>query len=100
MHVISLKALDEIRNSLHHNSMIEWPPAERLGLVGYGVVVGIGASALGAWASSPVQGSARIGAWVAVTGVLAVAFGWFAESIVMLLARTVRYGIGRRTLPR
>jgi hypothetical protein len=73
---------------------------EQFGLVGYGIVVGVGASAVGAWASSPVSGSARIGTWIIVTGVLASALAWFAESAVLVLTRWLRYGFGRGPFPR
>ena len=75
-------------------------PGERLGLVVYGVVAGIAASALGAWASSRLAGSARIAAWLAVTAVLALSFAWFAERVVLLLIRCLRYGFDGRPLSR
>ena len=63
-----------------------------LGLTGYGVVAGIAATAIGALASSAFAGGARIGVWIGVTAVLAVALAWSAEPAVMLLSRWLRHG--------
>jgi hypothetical protein len=80
--------------------MAERSGGVRLGLVVYGVVVGTVATAAGAWASSSLAGTARIGAWVLVTGVCAVSLAWFAESVVALLIRCLHYGLGKRNLSR
>jgi hypothetical protein len=80
--------------------MIRRPPGERLVLVGYGVIAGIGASVIGAWASSGIVGGARIGVWIGVTVVLAVIAAWFAERIVPLVGRLLRHGLGRPPVSR
>lgn len=94
---ISLQSLDEMWNPLHHRRMMQRMPAERLSLVGYGVVAGVGAIAFGDWASSPVSGSARFGTWLAVTGVSALALGWCAERVLLLVWR-LSAGTGRSSL--
>jgi hypothetical protein len=76
------------------------PPAERLGLVGYGVVAGIGASGIGAWASSEITGGARAGVWIGVTAVVSVGAARFADGVVLLVGRLLRIGFSRASVPR
>jgi hypothetical protein len=73
---------------------------ERLGLVGYGVIAGIGAGTIGAWTSSSIVGGTRIVAWIGITVVLGVIAAWFAERIVLLIGRLLRYGLGGPPVPR
>jgi hypothetical protein len=75
--------------------MILRPRGERLGLAGYGVVAGIGASVIGAWVSSRLTGGTRIGVWIGATTVLALAAAWFADRVVWLAGRLLRFGLGR-----
>jgi hypothetical protein len=70
-------------------------PVERLGLVGYGVLVGICSSVLGAWLSSGLSGGAGIGVWIGVTVVAALAGAWFAEHAVAFVGRLVQPGFRR-----
>ena len=80
--------------------MTRRPPRKRLGLVGYGVLGGIIASATGAWVSSAASGVARIGIWSGVTAFLALVLAWFAETALLLLGRCLRQGLGHRPLSR
>jgi hypothetical protein len=74
------------------------PRDRSLGLVAYGVLAGILATTVGAWASSPVPGAARVGTWIGITAVVALVLTWFAEAVVMLLARWFYHGLSGRSL--
>jgi hypothetical protein len=80
--------------------MIRRPLGERLGMVGYGILAGTGASVIGAWASSGIVGPARIGVWIGVTVVLAVVAARFADQVVVLVGRLLRSGLGRGPVSR
>jgi hypothetical protein len=62
----------------------------------YRIEAGIIAAAVGAWVSSPASGAVRLAIWSAVTAILAVAASWFAEPVVALLMRIIRYGWNHR----
>jgi hypothetical protein len=69
--------------------------AERLGLTAYGVMAGICASVLGAWAASGISGGAGAGVWIGVTVALALAAAWFADRVIVLAGRFIRLGLDR-----
>jgi hypothetical protein len=92
--------LDEAAQLRHSIGMIRRTPGERLGLVGYGVTAGIGASVIGAWTSSSIVGGARIVVWIGSTTVFGVAAAWFAEPVVLLVGRLLRHGLGGPPVPR
>jgi hypothetical protein len=93
-------SLDEAADDDDHVGMIQRPLGERLGLVGYGVLAGIAASVIGAWVSSALGGGARIGVWIGLTVVLAVAAARFADQVVVLAGRLLRSWPGRRPAAR
>jgi hypothetical protein len=72
------------------------PRDRNLGIVAYGVLAGILATTMGAWASSPFSGVARIGAWIGVTAVISLVLAWFAEAVVAILARWFQHGLSGR----
>lgn len=74
------------------------PRGRSLGIVAYGVLAGILATTVGAWASSPFSGGTRTGAWIGVTAVVSLALAWFAESVVLLIARCFYSGLSGRSL--
>jgi hypothetical protein len=92
--------LDEAADGDNHLDMIRRPLGERLGLVGFGVSAGVGASVIGAWTSSEVVGGARTEVWIGVTAVLAVVAARFADQAVVLVGRLLRTGLGRRPASR
>jgi hypothetical protein len=71
-----------------------------LGLVAYGVLAGILATTVGAWASSLMSGAPRIAAWIGVTAVISLALAWFAEAVLILLGRRLLHGLNGRSLSR
>lgn len=74
------------------------PGDRKLGIVAYGMLAGILATTVGAWASSPFSGGTRIGAWIGVTAVISLVLAWFAEAIVFILARLFLRGLTGRSL--
>jgi hypothetical protein len=74
------------------------PRGRSLGIVVYGVLAGILATTTGAWAASLFSGGTRIGAWIGVTAVISLVLAWFAESVVLLLARCLYSGLSGRSL--
>lgn len=92
--------LDEATDGDNHVGMIRRPLGERLGLVGYGALAGIGASVIGARASSAIVGGGRIGVWIGVTVILAMVAAWFADQVVLLAGRLLRSGLGHRSVSR
>lgn len=73
---------------------------DRLFLVGYGVLAGIVASAVGALVSTAAPDEARAWIWMAVTLILALVFAWSASAAAAFLGRLLRQGGGRGSLPR
>jgi hypothetical protein len=74
------------------------PRDRSLGIVAYGVLAGILATTMGAWASSPFSGGVRIGAWIGVTAVLSLVLAWSAEAVVAVLTRWFLHGLSGRSL--
>jgi hypothetical protein len=72
------------------------PRGHGLGMVTYGVLAGILATTAGAWASSPIAGGARIGAWIGVTAVVSLVLAWLAEVVVTVLGRFFAHGFSGR----
>jgi hypothetical protein len=66
-------------------------------MVIYGVLTGILATTVGAWASSPISGGARIGAWIGTTAVIGLVLAWFAEVVVVVLGRLFLHGFSGRS---
>lgn len=87
--------LDAAARLREHGTMNRRLPVAQLGLVGYGVLVGICANVLGAWVSSGLSGGAGTEAWIGVAVVIALAGAWFAESVVAFVGRLVRPGLRR-----
>jgi hypothetical protein len=56
----------------------------------YGIPVGIGTTALGAWGASGIAGNARIVVWITVTAVLSAGAAWIATPVIALWTRPVR----------
>jgi hypothetical protein len=75
------------------------PQDRSLGIVAYGVLAGILATTMGAWASSPFTGGVRIPAWIGATAVLSLVLAWFAEAVVAILGRWFLHGLSGRSLP-
>lgn len=78
--------------------------AQQWCLTAYGVVAGICACVLAAWASSGIEGGAGVGVWIGLAILLALVAAWFAEHVVSLAAHLSRLGldqflIAQRRLP-
>jgi hypothetical protein len=80
--------------------MTRRPLGKRLGLAGFGVSAGSGASVIGAWTSAHIAGYARTEVWIGVTTVLAVVAARYADHVVILAGRLLRTGLGRPPVSR